>query len=132
MGIQIVMALMKPILNLGYCLTTDDFYTSPILADILLRHKTDLFWTLKSNRKEVPNDLQKKKLKKREMVAYERGKVCVMKWKDTKGVALLSTIHKPEIIEIQPTRDSKKIPKVVHGYNNSMGGVDRIDQHLTN
>lgn len=101
MGTQIVMALIKPILNLGYYLTTDNFYTSPILVGLLEQHKTDIFGTLNLNRKEVPKDLQKKKLRKRQIVAYQKGKVCLMKWKNKKDVALLSTIHNTEMIEIQ-------------------------------
>jgi hypothetical protein len=111
MGLQVVMALMKHILNLGYCLTTDNFYTSPILADILLQNKTDTFGTMRLNRKDVPKDLQKKKLKKGKVCAYQRGKVCVMKWKDKKDVTLLSTVHNPEMVEIEKRGNPKKIPK---------------------
>lgn len=88
MGVQIVMDLMRPILNLGYCLTADDFYTSSIFADILLQHKTDVFGTLKLNRKNVPNHLKKKKTKKGEKMPYNRGKVCVMRCKNKKVVLI--------------------------------------------
>lgn len=77
MGLQIVMTLMKPILNLGHCLITDNFYTSPQLADILLQHKTDTYGTIKLNRKEVPKDFQNKKLKKEKYV-HTREEKCVL------------------------------------------------------
>ncbi|CAL1300060.1 unnamed protein product [Larinioides sclopetarius] len=55
---QVVMTLMQPLLNKGYCLTTDNYYTSPELADILLSKRTDMYGTLKLNRKDVPKELQ--------------------------------------------------------------------------
>ena len=42
---QIVMTLLEPLLGKGYCLTTDNFYTSPQLAELLLSHKTDCYGT---------------------------------------------------------------------------------------
>ncbi|KAJ4450248.1 hypothetical protein ANN_01667 [Periplaneta americana] len=38
---QVVMTLMKPLLGKDYCLTTDNFYTSLQLADILISKCTD-------------------------------------------------------------------------------------------
>ena len=49
-------------------------------------------------------------------------------------VTLLSTIHNPEILEIEKRGDSKKkkkMFKVVKDNNNSKGVIDRVDQHLT-
>jgi len=109
-GLQIVMHLMKPILHLGHCLTTDNFYTSPRLADILLEHYTDTFGTMRLNKKEVPKEFKNKKLKKGEIIAYQRRKVCIMKWKDKKDITLLSTIHNAEFIDIE-RRTTKKYPE---------------------
>lgn len=133
MSSQVVLSLMEPLLGMGYCLTTDNFYTSPQLADILIKQKTDTYGTLRLNRKDVPLELQKKKLKKGETIAFQRGKVMVLKWKDKKDVCLLSTVHNPQM---EATRKSdregnaKCKPKVVIDYNDTMGGVDRLDQHL--
>lgn len=33
--------------------------------------------------------------------------------------------------EIEKIEDSKRIPKLISDYNNSMGGVDGVDQHQT-
>ena len=57
----------------------------------------------------------------------------VMKWHDKKVVNLLLTIHNPE--KVPTTRKDKEgnaimKPKLVVDYNNTMGGVDRLDQHL--
>ncbi|GFW63948.1 hypothetical protein TNCV_706541 [Trichonephila clavipes] len=46
------MTLMEPLLNKGHCLTTDNFYSSPELADILIQSLTDMYGTLKPRRKD--------------------------------------------------------------------------------
>ncbi|CAI9736334.1 Hypothetical predicted protein [Octopus vulgaris] len=51
---QVVMTFMKPLLNKGHCLTIDNYYSSPQLADLLIANKTDVYGTLRLNRKEVP------------------------------------------------------------------------------
>ncbi|GLV38146.1 hypothetical protein CBL_10113 [Carabus blaptoides fortunei] len=133
MSSQVVLSLMEPLLGMGYCLTTDNFYTSPQLADILIKQKTDMYGTLRLNRKDVPLELQKKKLKKGETIAFQRGKVMVLKWKDKKNVCLLSTVHNPQMeARKKSDREGNAIckPKVVIDYNDTMGGVDRLDQHL--
>lgn len=130
---QVVLTLMDPLLDMGYCVTTDNFYTSPQLADFLVQHKTDTYGTLRINRKEVPSELQKKKLKRNEIIAFQRGKVMTLKWKDKKDVCLLSTIHSSDMVETTKTdKDGAKIckPQLVVDYNNTMGGVDKLDQHL--
>ncbi|GFY54124.1 hypothetical protein TNIN_79361 [Trichonephila inaurata madagascariensis] len=36
------------------------------------------------------------------------------------------------MIEFEDRKKEKKLkPKVVHDYNNTMGGVEKVDQHLT-
>ncbi|GIY42243.1 hypothetical protein CDAR_247681 [Caerostris darwini] len=53
-----------------------------------------------------------------------------MKWMDKKKVSLLSTIHSTEMEQIQVRSEMKEKPKIVMDYNNTMGGVDRMDQNL--
>lgn len=136
MSSQVVMTLMEPLFNKGYCLTTDNFYTSPQLADLLLQNKTDTYGTVRLNRKEIPPDLLKTKLKPGEIAAYQRGKVLALKWKDKKDVSVLSTVHNASMVEVGVKRKrseenaTKKKPAVVIDYNDTMGGVDRVDQHL--
>lgn len=131
MSSQVVMTLMKPLLNKGYCLTMDNFYNSPQLADLLIGKKTDVYGTLRVSRKEVPKELKNKKLKKGEIIGFQRGKVAVMKWKDKKDVFLISTIHSISKVEIETRRGRTEKPQLVLDYNCTMGGVDRVDQHLS-
>lgn len=75
----------------------------------------------------------KKKLKKGKVRVYQREKLCIIKWIYKKVVTLLSTIHNPEMIEVPShSNEVRKKPKVVMECNNTMGGVDRMNQHFTN
>src|SRR6218665_340959 len=60
----VVMKLMENLLDAGHSLYVDNFYTSVHLAKELLRQKTLLCGTLRSNRKHLPQDVVKAKLKK--------------------------------------------------------------------
>jgi len=44
----------------------------------------DTYGTLHLRRKEVPKEMQKRKMKKGEIIAFQRGKVTVIKWVDKK------------------------------------------------
>lgn len=130
---QIVMALMEPLLNMGYCLTIDNYYTSLNLADLLVQNKTDMYGTARSTRKEMPHTMVSKKLGVDETISFRRGKLLAMKWKDKKDICLLSTVHNSEIIVTnKPRKDGSAIrkPKLVVDYNDTMAGVDRLDQHI--
>ena len=119
---QIVMTLLEPLFGKGYCLTTDNFYTSPQLAELLLSHKTDCYGTVKISRKEIPAQLKTRKLQKGQVSAYRRGKVLAMKWKDKRDVCLLSTIHSAKTCTVERRRKSVTIPEFVRDYNLTMGG----------
>lgn len=130
-----VLSLMDELLGLGYCLTVDNYYSSPELADILVRQKTDVYGTIKLSRKDLPKEMQKKDLKKKKMakgdiVGFQRGKVTVMAWKDKKIVSLLSTIHSLRMKDVEKRGEIRQRPECVVDYNDTMGGVDRVDQHL--
>lgn len=75
---QIVLSLCKDLLGKGYCLTTDNFYSSPQLADILVSHNTDTYGTVKLCRKQIPKNMTKKRNKKTK--TEERGYCRVSSW----------------------------------------------------
>lgn len=127
------MSLLESHLDQGYCLTTDNCYTPPQLANFLVSHKTDTYGTVRKNRKDVPKCIQNKKLEKCEIVAARCGKVMIMKWQDKRDICLLSIVHNTEKVTTNKTdKDGNVIskPRVVIDYNETMGGVDRLDQHL--
>ncbi|GFY62910.1 piggyBac transposable element-derived protein 4 [Trichonephila inaurata madagascariensis] len=84
----------------------------------------------KPQEKRNPKGNAGKKLKKGEIIAFQRGKVTVMKWMDKIKVSLLSTIHNTEMEQIQVRSEMKEKPKIDMDYNNTMGGVDHMDQNL--
>ncbi|XP_023219038.1 piggyBac transposable element-derived protein 4-like [Centruroides sculpturatus] len=127
----IVLTLIDSLLDKGYCLTTDRFYSSPQLADYLVTCKTDFYGTVRTIRREIPPVIHRQKLKKGETIAFQRGKLMVMKWQDKRSVALLSTVHNPAMVTTR-THAGKSVvkPQVIVDYNDTMGGVDLLDQHL--
>ncbi|GFU47064.1 piggyBac transposable element-derived protein 4 [Trichonephila clavipes] len=128
-----VLTLIHELKGKGYCLSTDNFYTSPELAELLIDCKTDICGTLRPNRKGLPVSFKSSTLKKGEIIAFQKGKMCVLKWKDKKPLHMLSTFHNADMMEVKAKKgDSVKLkPKAVVFYNNSMGGVDRSDQCLS-
>ena len=127
-----VLTLLDPLLNQGYCLTTDNFYTSPELYDVLLQNRTDAYGTVRPNRRDMPSFFAKKKLKTGEMVAWQKGKMMAMRWRDKKDVCLLSTVHTTSTATVHTKRGTDVLkPQVVIDYNKTMGGVDRADQAMT-
>ena len=112
------MKVVKPFLNRGYNITSDNWFTSMPLAELLLENKTTLLGTLRSNRRGIPPDA--KNLTgciRNDKRYYKSGKkVIVSYWdKGNKPVLLLSTMHRdcrsteeglPEIVQAYETKES--------------------------
>lgn len=137
-GEKIVMKLTNSLLNAGRTLYTDNFYTSCVLARVLLKNKTHLIGTLRKNRKHLPKDVVGAKLKKNEIVGKQcEDGIVVLKWKDKRDVLMLSTCHGLEQEQIQ-TRNKRTSPnntftprmkpKVIIDYNTGKCGIDKSDQ----
>ncbi|GFX71551.1 piggyBac transposable element-derived protein 4 [Trichonephila clavipes] len=84
---------MDRFLGKGYCVTIDNFYMSPQLADISVTEKTDTYGTVNKTRKDLPVNFSKEKVPQGGNFAYQGGKVMALKWQDKKSVCLMSTIH---------------------------------------
>ena len=76
---KIICSLCSPLFDKGYCLYTDNFYTSSTLADSLVERQTDYVGILKLNSRGVPHQVKEKKLKKGELVAAFKKKTMVLK-----------------------------------------------------
>ncbi|KAJ4427155.1 hypothetical protein ANN_24771 [Periplaneta americana] len=125
MSSQVVMTLMKPLLGPGYCLTMDYFTHHPSYPTCI-SHTTDTYRTVRMSRKDMSPGLKTRKLKKGETAAFWRDKNITLRLKDEEDVMLLSTIHSAEMVVIKDDLKSK----MVVDHNNTMGGVDKVDQHL--
>ncbi|XP_068129769.1 piggyBac transposable element-derived protein 4-like [Hyperolius riggenbachi] len=123
-----VLTLIEPLLDQGYCLTTDNFYSSPELFEHLIQHKTDAYGTVRANRRNMPSAFTARKLKKGEVVAWQKGKMMALRWRDKRDVCILSTVHNSETARTT-TRSRQEVekPKAVLDYNKTMGSVDRAD-----
>ena len=56
-----MLTLGTPILDKGYDVCTDQFYTSPELAEELLKHTTKITGTVQSNRPKMRAEVKGKK-----------------------------------------------------------------------
>lgn len=96
---------MEPLANMGYDLYTDRFYTSPQLADELLRVGTTLTGTVMVNKRNMPaaTKLSGRKPKKGNVSTYRKGEMVVMQWTDKRTITILSTKH-PNTMVTVPSR----------------------------
>ncbi|GBP44057.1 PiggyBac transposable element-derived protein 4 [Eumeta japonica] len=85
---RVIMNLCQDLLNKGYSLYTDNWYTSVPLARELLENETHLIGTLRKNRKHFPKAVVSTKLKKNQFIAKEsEDGITVLRWKDKRDVA---------------------------------------------
>ena len=137
---KVALSLLHDYLHKDYCVTLDNYYTSPELGDALVSCDTDCYGTLRKKQR-LPNQYWEQKWKKGDLPKSQfKGEVVVMQWNDAfkmkpvKFVSILSTIHTSEMV------DSKKIdrstgevsqkPDVIMDYNVTIGGVNLVSRVL--
>ena len=104
---QLVLKLLKLLLRKGYLLTIYNFYTYPELADILVSNYTDILGTICLNRKDLPQEFKKTKLKKGQVCAFQRGKVMTLRWKN-RDVAMIFSVHNPTMVDVTKVKAGDK------------------------
>ena len=95
---RVVADLMEPLLDKGYHLYIDNWYTSIPLLKFLFDHSTLECGTIRSNRKRFPDPVKNAKLKRGEVKAYRSNELLAMKFKDKRDVLMLTTIHNEEMV----------------------------------
>ncbi|KAL0829815.1 hypothetical protein ABMA28_003298 [Loxostege sticticalis] len=94
---QIVLKLVRPLLNKGYTLVMDNFYNFPLLTRILKpQYRTDTMGTLRLNREFLPDSLKIKKktsLTIGEICSSSTNDVSVVVWRDSNLVTIISSFH---------------------------------------
>ncbi|XP_047487916.1 piggyBac transposable element-derived protein 4-like isoform X1 [Penaeus chinensis] len=122
--------LMKKakLLDKGYQLYTDNWYSSPTLFHYLQARKTTAVGTVRVNRKGMPSGLQASR-GHIDFRSSKTGMLC-LQWLDKRPVTMLSTAHTSKVVTLPPNRRGveRSKPEVVVSYNNGMKGVDLSDQ----
>ena len=127
----VVHRLLQPLLNKGYHLYLDNFYTSPALFQHLLLNDTLACGTLRSVRAKFPSSFTSEKLDRGETRFLTKDHILALRFRDKKDIYFLSTIHKPSLVSTRKrNKEGNPIVKqeLINDYNLHMGGVDRNDQ----
>ena len=121
------------LLNKGYHLYTDNFYTKPALAEFLWEKKTLLTGTVRSNSKNLPEN-KCSRLAVGTSKFWRKGEMLCVSFREkksqTKPVLLLSTAHNAEVEEKVIRNKTKIKPTAIFHYNTFMGGVDLSDKQI--
>ncbi|KAM4702819.1 piggyBac transposable element-derived protein 4-like [Rhinophrynus dorsalis] len=129
---KIVWDLILPLLNKGYHLYLDNFYTSVPLFKLLYCFETAACGTIRKNRVGFPEQLARTQLRRGETSALRQEELLAVKYRDKKDVCLLTTIHTERTVEVS-VRGRAEVtnkPVCIKAYNRHMGGVDLADQLL--
>jgi len=124
---RIVLTLVDELLDKGYCVFVDNYYTSPMLFRQLHNQQTDAVGTVRLSRKHMPAEL-KKKIPRDCTVARYSNELMSLKWHDKKEVTMLSTFHDNSTAEIEKRGVKKNKPLVIVDYNNNMGHLNAVSQ----
>ena len=144
LGHHVVMKLVQPLLNQGYHVFFDNFYTSMQLLKDLFAQGTPSCGTVTENRKGFPNSMKQgknwaKKRERGEMRWKREGQCLALQWVDNKVVTMLSTIDNAnDFVSVDRKKKvdgkwetlSVRKPFTIERYNKYMNAVDRSDQLL--
>ena len=126
-----VVEMMERYLGRGHALYTDNFYTSPLLSEELLKYDTYLCGTTRRNRKHMPK--LKEPLARKEVIFVQEKskKVMVSTWQDKREVNMLTTAHNPIVKKVGGNKRKRTgavwKPEAVIDYNVNMRLVDKSD-----
>ena len=123
----VVLELLEPYLGRGHTLYIDNWYTSPLLAEELLKHDTGVCGTVKTNRKHMPEN--EKKMEKKDVLFFQSKNILLTKWQDKREVNVLSTVHNPIVVRQKSRSYNSWVwkPECVVHYNINMRQVDQCD-----
>ncbi|XP_071972612.1 piggyBac transposable element-derived protein 4-like [Engystomops pustulosus] len=129
---RIVWDLIHPLLDKGYHLFVDNFYTSVPLFRALFQKNTVACGTIRRTQKGLPKALVNFKLKAGECKALCNDHLLLVKYRDKKDVHVLTTIYANESspVPVRGRNATTSKPLCIQQYNKNMGGVDLADQML--
>jgi hypothetical protein len=130
---KLVIYMLSGMLNKGYKLFVDNYYSSQKLFTFLHNHGTNACGTIAKNR--IPREVKITKIPKGESAAWRCDNLLCLKYHDRKEVHMLTTMHDESTTQV-PLRSRRSAnnfankPNCIISYNKHMGGVDRVDQLL--
>ena len=137
LGEGVVLQLTEKLKDLFCEIYIDNFFNSPILQHMLALNGVLSAGTVRSSRKHLPKDdvPADKEMDRGEVACYESNGIYYVKWKDNKGVHMLSNhLSAYPLQKVQRRKKGSKdkddvpCPNVIKLYNYHMGGVDLMDQ----
>ena len=115
--------MIEPLIDIGYHLYTDNWYTAVPLAEFLSSRNTNITGTVRENRKFLPAGV-KQKLPKGDSIAFQKNNLLCIGWNDKKHVILLSTEGSSKMITYTSKRNEEHtMTELVRDCNLYMGGV---------
>ncbi|KXJ06058.1 PiggyBac transposable element-derived protein 4 [Exaiptasia diaphana] len=141
LGYDVVRKLVTPLVNQGYHIYFDNFYTSPKLITDLFHLGLPSCGTAAENRREFPDSMKRGKewarRKDRGSMRWVReGNVLGLQWKDNRTVTMLTSIHSAQdfgFVDRQQKVEGRwrnveiRQPKAINDYNKYMNAVDRAE-----
>ncbi|XP_059168114.1 piggyBac transposable element-derived protein 4-like [Physella acuta] len=139
---DVVMRLSKSVMNQGYLLFFDNFYTSVKLLKDLFKCGIGACGTILKNRKGFPIALKdvksfEKVSKRGDMRWFREREIVTVQWRDNKTVSVMSNfmtangsakVNRRTKVGGIFTQLSVDQPHIIQEYNSHMGGVDKSDQ----
>ncbi|XP_063585093.1 piggyBac transposable element-derived protein 4-like [Penaeus indicus] len=124
-SMKVVIDLMEKggLMDKGYEIHTDNWFSSPKLFHYLQARKTSAVGTVQKNCKYMPTDLQAKGRGKIDFRSTNTG-MLALQWMNKKPITMLSTVHISEIEALSPNCQEQAVLE----YNHHMKGVDLSDQ----
>lgn len=124
-----VVQLTEPLLDAGRIVVADNYYTSLPLAEYLKGRNTDLCGTLRKNKRHLPEEVVKAKLRRGEQIARQKDNIyTVLKWHDKRDVLMISTCHGDGMSNVTTKRGDVMKPNAIIDYNEAKKGIDISDQ----
>lgn len=117
--------ICNPISGTNRNVTMDNFFTSKLVAEILLNdHKLTIIGTMRKNKPEIPTEFHHKRPKNTSMFAFQQNFTLVSYTpKPRKNVIVMSTMHYDDAINPNTGK-----PEIIMDYNSTKSGVDILDK----
>ncbi|CAG5046445.1 unnamed protein product [Parnassius apollo] len=124
-----VAQLTEPLLDAGRIIVADNYYTSLPLAEYLKGRNTDLCGTLRKNKRNLPEEVVKAKLRRGEKIARQKDNLyTVLKWHDKRDVLMISTCQGDGMSNVTTKRGDVMKSDAIIDYNDAKKGIDISDQ----